>query len=57
MSTQTNTKRDRTTVEIDGDTHRALNKLNDSDERYGDTIREALRRLKDAEPERLEVEL
>lgn len=57
MSTQTEQKSDRTTVEIDRDTHRALDKLNNSDERYGDTIRAALRQLQEAEPERLEVDL
>lgn len=47
----------RTTVEIDRKTHRALDKLNNNGERYGDTVRAALRYLKEAEPDRLEVEL
>jgi len=57
MSTQTDSRSDRTTVEIDRKTRHALGKLNNEDERYGDTIRAALRHLKEAEPERLQVDL
>lgn len=47
---------DRTTIQVDGQTAEAASKLQNQGETLGDVVREGLKRLVTAEPERLELD-